>query len=283
MDSNTDTVYVLAHEGAWHYLLTPLARFGRGAAVLADGEPLAPHTRGGWWVGDHEAKRLEARIEQYPSTVGYRLRDVSAASARFPTELTPEAWAERGFDGDDAAAALYERIREDVAPEVVAYAGPRVRLDGEPVPDDGLPRWTAKLPHELQNHSELLHLFPGVMHGVRDAIVAAVRELPGVSFVDAKTSPVEVHLSMPYDPPRMYWADRYGSTGRKLRGREQRTETYRAIVPVVAPYSVEGSNRAEAAAHVRRLIAEAKDRVSAAGQLKACGRCAGRGVVGSEA
>jgi hypothetical protein len=77
-----------------------------------------------------------ATAQPRPKTVGYRLTDPSAESARFPATLTVEEWSERGDREGDTLWGLYTNVHEDLPALEHVYDGPVMVLEGRepPVP-----------------------------------------------------------------------------------------------------------------------------------------------------
>lgn len=267
--------YALHHDGTWFYYLGDQYE---QAVVAAGGEPMTATERRGWFASTREATSVTITRPGYPVLTGYRLADPDTASVRFPLTLTVAEYESLRDDEDDApVTGLYDRVTVPGEPRVEEFAGPWVRLDGEPVPQDGR-TWAARLPFELSQHREYLHLFAGHMGGFRAAMTEAVKAMPRVRYCHDTGGGLDVTVEVAYSPPRTRQAA-LGHRRRKVAVPDLATRHLHFTVPEQVP----GENRAQAAAEWDRLAAELRAEVESA-TVAACAHCDGRGYVisGSE-
>jgi hypothetical protein len=223
------TVYALHHpDGRWLYHLPAPDAFGKPGftsraevtGVYADGQPMEK-LHGDWWATDLEATRLIATAQPRPKTVGYRLTDPSAESARFPATLTVEEWAERGDREGDTLWGLYTNVHEDLPALEHVYDGPVMVLEGREPPSPDERQWIAQLPHALTERPEYRHLFPGRIPGLRTHLAEVVKTMPRVRHCfDNYQGYAGLHvvLSVPFDQPQTRWkADISRRTSKPLK------------------------------------------------------------------
>lgn len=266
-------IICLHHGDAWYYFLPSTYGRDRWVAIAAGhaGEDLASAGRARWFAGTFLAESIQRRTPVAPKTLAWELADESAASERFPRMLTVEEWAERqgtDEDSDFPERGLYRAVTEPQPDKVVVLEGPWQHADGEPAPPDGR-TWVAKLPYELIQHSELLHLFPGSLQGFRAALVARLNTIPGVTAYDHAT--FEVYAKVPYDPPRHSWTGK-GRSKRQVAEGLTRSQTF------YPPREIPGATRASAAVAWDETIAKFVAVVSEMATVRPCGTCAGTGV-----
>lgn len=236
-----DQILVLHHEDTWFYFLPSSYSTITWIAEAADkAEALAVTKKARWYTGTFLAERLKQRRPGGHTTVGFKLKDETAASVRFPLVLTVAEWEERTDDDDDDTSledSLYSRITEPQPDQDTVFEGPWLVTDGSPAPQDGR-SWSARLPYELQHHSELLHLFPGTLGGFREALVARLNNIPMVTAYNH--TEFSVSASVPYAPPTFSWTGK----GRAKRQRENSLLRREVWYP---PREIAGVNRAAAA------------------------------------
>lgn len=274
--------YVLHHEGTWSYYLGHA-----GGVPHADGEPMTAALRSGWWSTRREDAVLAVVRQKSGTVTCYRLDDPDLASARYPLEVSEEEYdRRRNLDDDERMFELYTAVREPGEAVSEEIAGPWLRLDGEPPPQDGR-AWTASLPAELWQRPEYLHLFPGYMTGFRDRMEQVIRSLPGVRFClkNDRGTGLDVTIEVPFDKPQAEYRPALNRDGSKSRSRRGRT------VPVTAtrrlaldvPYRIDAASRAAAVAEWERREASIRAAVADA-SVAACSACMGHGYVisGSE-
>jgi hypothetical protein len=281
--------------GGWFYHLSPRTGLGTNAELRIDGEPARSTPAGCHWYRTETAASVAEWSGDGPlRAVGYRLRDASAASSAYPLDLSIEEYHERTDDLDYAPeSALYE---------VVTIEGERVsetvdlstllRLDGAP-PVDHEGTWKATLPSELAYRTEYLHLFPGTLHGFKEAVQTRLESLPGVDTVYenrdrrglAHPGLLDVTVKVPYRPAKVEHRpalNRNGSRSRSRPGRDVEL-TYRTVVTVVSPREISGASLAVAVVEWDQRMEGAVDLVTRAGEIIACGHCEGTGVAGTRA
>lgn len=248
-----------------------------------DWVPATPCERRGWWVGPAVPTHVLLRGEPVRRVDHYRLMDGVPPTDEFPAALSPKGYSERVY-GDEVLEVLDERVRAlyeavyvtDPPREEVVDARDMLVLDGVPEPDDGLV-WQARLPFELQNRREYLHLFPGEFaHDFRQVVHDEVERMPQVAHcfmpgIHRNGDHLEVTIRVPFDPPL--------TTTRVPTGRRKPQTLPRTVdvrIGVSVPSRVGGSNRVEARAEWDRLLAGAIDEVWEV-TVAACGHCEGSG------
>lgn len=288
------TVYHLtAPDGRHFYML------GHGS-WLADGQPMEQLTRvrhdSSWYVVATEPAVIARKLPDRYRVVSWELKDPETESKRFPLTLTHVDYNERtdsGDDGDAPECGMYRSVGETTpgGSEPIDMAA-IVHLDGEPAPADGR-TWVAKLPYELSNHVELLHLFPGRLSGFRGAVIEAVRQRLGVGeytgWLSAKGSCGEAYqrsgyitakLKVPYSPRQTEFVhDRSRSTGKELKGGRNAERTVALEVTVAVADSIEGKTRAEAALRWDEMLPRLVEEIAAELEPAVCWHCKGKGVV----
>lgn len=277
----SDPILCLKHGDAWYYFL-PGNSWNRPtwrAEAEERTEDLTP-VRDRWHAGTFLADRI-ARIAPTPAkTVAWQLIDQGAVSDRFPLHLTPEEFAAReaGKDEDSESVerSLYRAITEPQPDQIEYLTGPWLRADGEPAPADGR-TWVARLPYELSNHRELLHLFPGALQGFREALAERLKRIPDVEVYTS--SGFQVYAKVPYDPPRQSWQGELLRSGErsKRRGREvaERLTRSQHFNP---PREIAGVNRAAAVAAWDEAMAKFVAVVTEMATVRPCGTCGGSGI-----
>ncbi|NEA22641.1 hypothetical protein [Actinomadura bangladeshensis] len=283
--------FVLHDDGVWMYHLgadIPTVYGGGLPVPEADGQPMIGLQAPGWWATDHEAATITVRRSVPPATTGYRLRDDSAASTKFPAALTPDEWENHDADRD-LLWDLYTTVTEPQPDVVIAIDGPWLRLDGTPPPDDDSRTWVPRLPDALRNRPEYHHLFPGHMPGFRDHIKRLAERHRHVEhvFTDYQgRRGLTVILKVPFDQPVTEYRPARNNNGSVSRSRKGRTVTVYArrelLLDVHDRTVIQGDARAEAAArwdeqtaHYTALLDEAS--------VAACSHCKGHGYVPSGA
>lgn len=282
--------FVLHDDGVWMYYLGDDFRPSYGHEALtpdADGQPMTALSAPGWWATDHETAAITVRKPVPAKTTGYRLRDTSASSERFPTELTVEQWDGRDED-EDLLWSLYTAVTEPQPDEVITIGGPWLRLDGTPPPDDGR-TWVPRLPDALRTRPEYHHLFPGYLTGFRDHIKRLAERHRHVEhvFTDYQgRRGLTVILKVPFDQPVTEYRPARNNNGSVSRSRKGRTVTVYArrelLLDVHDRTVIPGNARAAAAArwdeqtaHYTALLDEAS--------VAACSHCKGHGYIPSGA
>lgn len=223
----------------------------------------AGHASDGWWfvprrAGDYVPDAIIWQHQPTKEVVGYALSGTFAhlTSERYPERLTAEEWRAKAGDFDDPIDPSYRAMYEPVSkPKEHERHEQRhfLRLDGEPPPKDGRV-WQAKLPYELANHIEYLHLFPGRLLGFTDAVKARLEGLSdlAIDFYTHGSAP-SIFVKVPGGNGYAYHNDAYR-----------------------VPASIEASNRAEAVVEWdRRLdLIEADVR----SKCEVCEHCQGTGL-----
>jgi hypothetical protein len=284
------TVYALkTSDGRWAYHLPTPTEFGtpgfgsraKVTGVLADDQPME-HLHGDWWATDHEASRLTATAQPHAKTVGYRLTDPSAESARFPATLTLEEWDQRRDREGETLWQLYTNVHEEQPPLEHVYDGPVMFLEGRIPPGPDEPQWIANLPQLLAGQSEYRHLFPGKIPGLRKHLHQTIKAMPGIRHCfdgyDGYTG-LHVVVEVDFDHPQTRWiADLSRRTGKPLKtGRTVRSTVTRNLnLPVPADVHADTYEAALSAweEQVRFWLG-----VIESAQVKACSACHGTGHV----
>lgn len=255
--------------------------------------PLEKASERGWW-------RVPSGAEFDPATtvveivrpggseiVGYR-RTLETTDPAYPETLPIDEYHERIEEElDSRVAALYVPDRRERATVREPVEATWLVLDGAPPPADGF-EWIADLPHSLRQQPQYRHLFPGRFAGFRDALKAALEEVPGVSVYGASSSrvlSVSIRLSVPKLEPPERWAAKPNLEGRSARERKKALEAHNSSIQQITrqleiPCSdyVEGTNRAVARSVWDLTIAEVVEYVRDVVAQK-CPTCGGRGFV----
>lgn len=276
--------FVLHDDGVWMYYLgddIPANYLQTPLVPEADGQPMTQLQQPGWWATDHEAATISVRKPVPPATVGYRLRDLSAASEKFPAYLTVAEWDVRD-DHPDVLWELYEAVIEPQPDEVITVDGPWLRLDGAPPPDDGR-TWTPRLPDALRHRPEYHHLFPGYMPRFREHIKQLAERHPRKDIVLLDFNGrrgVHITLRVPFDQPVTEYRPARNLDGSVSRSRKGKTVTVTARRELLldVPERIAGANRAEAAARWDELTAHYQALLDEA-SVAACSHCKGHGYV----
>ena len=231
----------------------------------ADGDlELVEGARTGWYRSEIELDEARWIIETRPEILHWRLRDDASEQTRAILEETLDHETFRATvpvdpeEDDDTARlwrAAYVAVKGDpgIREEVVDLTDATV-LDGAPAPvlPDGA-KWVARLPFELREHREYLHLFPGRLEGLRDAVADALNEIPGIR--------AHKHSG---------WSV-YAKTHGKTRSLDP--------APLRAPaLHVEADTLAEALVEWRRTIDEYVETASRYARADVCARCGGDGI-----
>lgn len=284
------TVYALkTPDDRWLYHLPTPAAFGtpgfgsraQVTGVFADGQPME-QLHSDWWATDHEATLLTATAQPRAKTVGYRLTDPSAESARFPATLTMEEWAERSDREGDTLWQLYTNVHEDQPALEHVYDGPVTVLEGRVPPGPGEPQWVANLPQVLTGRPEYLHLFPGRIPGLRKHLHEVIKAMPGIRHCfDGYNGFTGLHVvvEVDYEKPQTRWvADISRRTSKPLKtGRNVRDTVTRSLnLPV--PADVHADTYEAALAAWDEQVAFWLSVIQSAG-VKACSACRGTGHV----
>lgn len=270
-----DEILVLHHETTWFYFLPSSYSTVTWFAEAGDQtEQLVPTRKARWFSASFLAERIKKRVASAPKTVGWKLKDKSTVSARFPLVLTLAEWDARDIDDDDDAleASLYSRITEPQPDQETVLEGPWLVTDGEPAPTDGR-SWTAKLPYELQHHSELLHLYPGAMGGFREALVVRLNQIPHVTAYNH--AEFSVYTKAPYEPPTFSWTGK-GRAKRQVQDHMTRHEVWHP------PREIQGANREAAAALWDATMTKYLQKATDMATIRPCSTCRGAGVVTAE-
>jgi hypothetical protein len=225
-------------------------------------------------------------------TVGYRLKDETAESARYPLTLTPDEYqAKRSAEDpdDDGETGLtyimYRAITEEreVDPYVldVSSMSPMIGEGDE----NSTWAWEVERTAGLLYGSWYHHLLPGTLVGVKERLAKKLESTYGkrdffrarTGFdTDSRTGAFQVWMNLPFDVPVFKTSPRYGRSGQKLKGTQQVQE----LVPLRIEWNqgtlIQAKNKAEAVAEYQRV----EDRMMAwvdSHRLTVCSRCKGNG------
>lgn len=273
-------VYALAdpESGFWVY-----ARAYSDTVLHVNGKPAQPRefsVQSDWWWTADEPKTLELVGPPTREVVGYDLPDGVSTPEGSP--ITVERWRElHDEDGDPIHqwVRLYCSVTEPREPKVTELPAPMMLVPGVPPAQADSRVWVAELPFELRERSEYRHLFPGHMPGFKTALKDYLGgpgwdrgQVPGVDCYDDRESrALSIRRTTSYEPTL--------TTTRKQPGRRKVQTVPRTVerrLLLLAPDSVKGRNRADAAERWDALWAKALELVGAS-NVKACGRCEGRG------
>lgn len=235
----------------------------RNGIEVPDEVDLVEGERRGWYSSPIELDEIRIVRRTSAPIVEYRLRDSISDQARAVLDETvdPETFREivpTDPDEDDDEARLYRAsyvvVRGDPgqSEEIVDLEGATL-LDGTPRPPlpDGA-KWVARLPYELGEHREYLHLFPGRLEGITDAVVAALNEIPGIR---AHTHTWSVYA--------------------KTHGKTRSLDPAPLRPP---PRWIEADTLAEALVEWRRIIGEYVETAGRYVRADVCARCGGDGI-----
>lgn len=265
--------YALAADGGWWYFLDGTANYGRwkdpeGIRVVGpNDDPLTPGERPGWWFATDRLTFVTMLSTGSPPLIRADRKEGTEAllGSVLPPTLTPEEWKtmrEVGLDDEVSATALLYRssyvpvygerpiIRTEVdLSDCVELAG---------TPPGAFPvgsTWHSKLPFELRERGEYLHLFPGYLTGLRAVVAGRLSQLPYVSSYDQSDFTV-------FAP---------------VKG--QTCEMVKAGYLKPPPHRIDAENLAAAAAEWERLLAGYVEKVEAATRRGTCPTCRGTGDV----
>jgi hypothetical protein len=277
------------------YLLQGETGYGGKSTLRTDAGPLTFARKGvayntGWWRADGSPQTVTISQPGPRTKVGYQLRNPDAESAAYPLRLDVGDERISGLD-DDTFAALYNTEYEPgpVHVTTVGLEGMTVIEDGVGLPpEDGL-TWVANAFDELRRHPELLHLFPGHLHGFRDAVKETLNSLPFLRGrgLDAgayeKDGYLIAHASTPYEPHHTRVVYGVGRNGQQLRKGRTVTETKSLRVSFRVPNTIAGNTRAEAVRSWHQALATIVEDVTLALTPAPCWHCDGTGIVSAKA
>ncbi|WP_274036623.1 hypothetical protein [Streptomyces sp. MMBL 11-1] len=280
--------YAIQHpDGRWLYHLPapPGSRSTPVTGMLADGRPMAPlgERTGTWWVTDHHAERITARMQPRPVPVRYELIDRSALSARYPEMLSAEEWTERNEEvEDDNYYRFYRAVTEEQPALTYEYEGPFRVLEGSEPPAPGAPPWVARMPHSLTERREYLHCFPGHIPGLRSHLKDLITRMLHVQYCfdgrDDKPAGLYVTIRVPFQEPVSRWQPNLGKNLRELKsGREVPVLVSREMYLPVAD-RVPAGRYTDALSAWEQQVSFWTGLVQEAG-VKACNHCGGTGHV----
>ncbi|MFF4337546.1 hypothetical protein [[Kitasatospora] papulosa] len=279
--------YVLQHPDGlrWLYHLVKPSEFGATprTGVFADDEPMTPlgDPRGQWWVAGHRAKQITAVYQPYPKPIGYRLRDTSVHSDRYPNELAVEQWNDRAEE-DDTFYRFYEAVTED-QPEVrYEYPGPFLVLEAGEPPAPDAPLWVAELPTALTQRPEYQHCFPGYIPGLSAHMADVIKKMRHVQYCfngrDDKPAGLYVTIRVPFQEPVSRWRPKYGARGQELKSKEEVENLVTREMHLPVPDRVYGPNYQVALEDWTGQV-EFWTQVARDASVKACNACQGTGHV----
>ncbi|MGP3737976.1 hypothetical protein ACTWJ9_33235 (plasmid) [Streptomyces sp. GDS52] len=277
------TVYALKHpDGRWLYHLPKpdTFRYATDFAVFADGQPMTA-LHGDWWATDREATRLTATAQPRPKTTGYRLKDSSVESVRYPATLTVEQFNDRVDDDEDSLWSFYTSVAEEQPPLEHVYDGPVMVLEGREPPAPNEPQWVAQLPHVLTERPEYRHLFPGHIPGLLSHLMRVFKGMPRVEHVfhNFQDRPgVYVSVRVPYDEPRTEWRAYTGRKGQPLKSGRNVHVTVSRSLTLPIPDRVAADTYDQALALWEQQVEHWTGVVEAA-SVAACSHCDGKGYV----
>lgn len=284
------SIYCIAHpDGRYLYSVsTGAARSSWGPAnrllygKLADGTTVATnHLRDTWYASENELASIVVETARPNETIGYKLNDSSALSVRFPEKLSPEEFQTRCDEDDELFYSMYDRITQSVAPTRETFEGPWPVMEGREPPNPGEPRWIAKLPYELSQRPEYLHLFPGSIPGLKEHLHEVVKGLPRVEHCfDGYKNYTGLHVTVmvPYNPGMTNWVRYTGSSGKPLKRGRNVTQHKRRVLQLPVPDRVTGENYEDALRkwdeQVQYWVGVVED-----ASVTACGHCMGDGFI----
>lgn len=229
-------------------------------------------------AADHKLTTVTWTGRPTSRTLGYELNDPATASERYPASVTPQQFAALAEVDEELTWRLYHRITEDRPGEqhTADFTHHQV-LTGGGLDQHTDHRWFNGAGHEL--FAPFGHLRPGQLHGVWDYIAHALRPLPHVKNVYTNGTEISVYLSLPWDEPQTWWRDRYGVSGKKLRGQEKAVSTHvDKRLELRPPRVIFAENKAAAVAELDRIVAELVGQVRGM-NVVACSSCKGNGYI----
>lgn len=254
----------------------------------------SPHSyhRTTWYMTSEPVTAFVWDRPPVKETIQWRLKDESAASARFPLTLTPEQYKEQRAledpDDDDVNGltyVMYRAITEDkpVEPYVLDVSAMTEIVGTADVHQDWV--WEAERTAGLTYGSWYHHLLPGTLHGVKARMAKDLEARYGkadffgrrVGFNADSRGKFEVTMHLEYDKPVITTKPRYGAGGRKLKGTQSVKEFFRMDVewaPVGQITSALG--KAAAVRRYNEILAETIEWIDSHA-LVVCHNCKGNG------
>ncbi len=276
--------YLAAPDGRFYYPLPEDNEFDRRSSGTWDGEligdPSAPRYRPipAWLAVPEPTDSLIFRPAPRSETVGYRLKDQSAASEKYPAEIVPDLFKELD---QELRYGLYDAVQVDVPVAPIIYdVSAMVEMPGEPDPRPGI-GWEPSKAHVLVYGATVGHLLPGVLTGVRAEVGARIEAQFGDrhKVYTHDSSKISVHLSFDYDVPVFTTRQNTSrATGKPLRGTTKVRIKVTSMVDIHPPWTIEAPTKAEAVAKLDALCAEYVDLLNSY-QPVACSHCKGNGYV----
>jgi hypothetical protein len=227
-------------------------------------------------AADHKLTTVTWTGRPVSRTLGYELADPATASEKFPASITPERHAVLAAEDEDLAWRLYRRVAEDLPGEqhTADFSNHQV-LTGGGLDEHTEYRWYNGVSHEL--FAPFGHLRPGQLHNVWEYVAEALRPLPHVKNVYTNGTEIAVHLSLPWDEPQTWWRDRYGTSGKKLRGKEKIVSTHvDKRLELRPPRAIYAESKAAAVAELDRIVTDLVEQVRDM-NVVACSHCKGNG------
>lgn len=256
----------------------------------SDGGPSALYERNNWYITRERVAAFVFARSPVKKIVQYRLKDETAASARFPLTLSPEEYNARreqedpDYDDTSLTAIMYEYLVQEVPvePDVVDVTS----MTAMPGYADVHGSWG----WEVERTAGLLygpwyhHLLPGTLHGVTDRLLKALEERYGKREYFASRNGVDrdrqgeftVTFNLPFDVPVFKTAPRFGRNGQKLKGTQQVQE----FVPIRLEWKpgnkIQADTKSEAVAKYEKYEADTIEWIDSH-RLEVCSHCRGNG------
>jgi hypothetical protein len=255
-----------------------------------DGGPGHSYQRSVWYLTSEPVTAFAFPQSPIRKAVQYRLKDETAASARFPLVLTPEEYEARrqAEDPDDDDAGLTPIMYQPVYEE---FARDPYQVDVSAMtPMPGTADENTSWGWEVERTAGLLygqwyhHLLPGTLHGVQAVLTRALEARYGkYEYFAGKTGfnidshgKFGVRMLLDFDVPVFRTSPRYGAGGRKLRG----TQQVREYVPLNIEWNqgtkISANTKAEAVAIYRKVEADLFAWIDSH-NLTVCSHCKGNG------
>lgn len=298
-------VYHLTAPDGKHYYLTE--KMGSGfypPCLVGDGTELSVHTSKSygtiWYVSDSPISTFEKKHADRVEITKYTLKDTSAASVKYPLEISTQDYNERTDDSEDEDApecALYEPVKVTIPGNTEKLNVELIDLDGPPPPPDQR-IWVAALPYELTRHKELLHLFPGHLAGFRSAVAEAINArlggyrpgLLGQRYGRSGEGGCEVGRDgvisawryVEYSPRQTRLVHNIGRSGRKLTSTHEQPQLTRVTIELRIADRIPGKNRAEATEIWDQELATLVDKIVNDLKPYICWHCGGKGFVSAK-
>jgi hypothetical protein len=234
-----------------------------------------------WVITAGPVQEITCHPKAHQVLAGYRLRDMAAASEKYPATLTAEEMASHSYDEREVMGGLYEGIYEDGPTQPVVYdVSALVAMPGVADTRPAV-QWAADKAHLALYGLTYATQLPGVITGVKDLVAAALKERFGreMNIYDHDSSKISVHLTTGFDVPQFTSRqNKSRRTGKPIKGTTTvpaRVSTYFDFTPV---RTIAGATKADALIALDAAIEEYSALVESYRPV-ACHHCKGNGYV----